>query len=122
MRRRGAKKEVLQAIEFFSSDACGDSVRRRAPRPASLPGRYVFNYAIQLDTFHAFDVTGQPVLSLNIISEGTSFQVVVPMGPSRGSLTSRMTTRTFLFCWTSWAGYPEKVTVDLGKVWDARVQ
>ena len=39
------------------------------------------------------------------------------MGPARGSPTSRTTIRSFLLCWTSLAGYPEKVTVDLGKEW-----
>ena len=99
---------------FFSCDACGDSVQSRAPRPGCLPGRYVFNYAIKLDTFHAYDVTKQPAFFfLNIICEGTSFQVVVPMGPARGSPA----TRPFLLCWTSWADNPERVTVDLGKEW-----
>ncbi|CAK0810251.1 unnamed protein product, partial [Prorocentrum cordatum] len=117
LRRRGVKPEVLKYVEFFSCDACGDAVRRRAPRPSRLPGQYVFNYTIQLDTFHAYDAAGTPYFFMNCICEGTNFQVVNCMGPARGSPTARATSKAFTTSWTPWAGYPEKLMVDLGKEW-----
>lgn len=117
LRRRGAKPEVMRAVGLLRCDACSDSIRRRAPRPARLPGKYQFNYAVQLGTFHAHDAAGTPFFFLNVICEGTSFQVVSCLGPARGIPTSAACARAFTSTWTSWAGYPQKVTVDLGKEW-----
>ncbi|CAK0887813.1 unnamed protein product [Prorocentrum cordatum] len=83
------------------------------PFPAE-DGQYVFNYAIQLGTFHAYDAAGNPYFFMNCICEGTN---VYCMGPARGSPTARATTKAFTTSWTPWAGYPEKLTVDLGKEW-----
>ena len=37
LRRRRARKDTLNCIEFFSRDAHGGSVRWKAPRPTGLP-------------------------------------------------------------------------------------
>ena len=120
LRRQGAKIEAIKAAGLLSCDACGDSIRRRRPRPVKLPPRYQFNYHLMMDTFYARDGRGLQFAFLNIICEATSFQVVSCLGELSGPPSSQVVLRHFLTSWSSWAGLPNSIQVDRGKEFMAR--
>ncbi|CAE7041145.1 unnamed protein product [Symbiodinium sp. CCMP2592] len=68
---------------------------------------------LQLDTFYAKDIQSILYSFLNIIDEATGFQVV----SARQSVpqASGAILKHFLFSWSSWAGLPQSIQVDLGK-------
>lgn len=120
LRRQGAKIEAIKAAGLLACDACGDSIRRRRPRPVKLPPRYQFNYHLMLDTFYARDGRGLQFAFLNILCEATSFQVVSCLGELTGPPSSQVVLRHFLTSWSSWAGLPYSIQVDRGKEFMAR--
>eukprot|EP00434_Breviolum_minutum_P038574 symbB.v1.2.034224.t1/scaffold4384.1/size41667/2 len=120
LRRQGAKIEAIKAAGLLACDACGDSIRRRRPRPVKLPPRYQFNYHLMLDTFYARDGRGLQFAFLNILCEATSFQVVSCLGELTGPPSSQVVLRHFLTSWSSWAGLPYSIEVDRGKEFMAR--
>ena len=58
LRRQNAKIEAIKAAGLLACDACGESIRRRRPRPVRLPNKYEFNRHILMDTMYAKDVRG----------------------------------------------------------------
>eukprot|EP00435_Cladocopium_sp_Y103_P060369 s1878_g22.t1 len=80
LRRQHAKPEVVRAAGLMSCDACGESIRRRRPRPVRLPNRYEFNRHILADTMFVKDVNGVTYGLLNLIDDATGFQVVSCFG------------------------------------------
>ena len=115
LRRQGAKPEVVKADGLMACDACGESIRRRRPRPVRLPNKYEFNRHILLDTLYAKDVEGNTFGFLNIVDDATSFQVVSCFGQVTGPPSSRAVLRHFTTAWSSWAGLPSSLQVDRGK-------
>ena len=115
LRRSGARKEVLKAVQWLSCDACGDAIRTLHPRPTRLPGKFVFNYLIWCDVFIAYDIEGLGYDFLNIVCGGTRFQVVYAVGIHTGVVSSTTIMHYFTLIWTSWAGWPTVVRVDRGK-------
>ena len=99
----------------MSCDSCGDSIRRRRPKPVRLPGRYVFNHHLLIDVFYGKDVVGESFAFLNIIDDATGYQVVSCLGQARGPPASKAVLRHFLTVWSSWAGLPYSAQVDRGK-------
>ena len=115
LRRQGAKLEAIKAAEHLSCDACGESIRRRRPKPVRLPGKYEFNYHLSLDVFYAKDAEMALYSFLNIVCEATGFQVVSCLGQSQGPPSTKAVLRHFLTSWSSWAGLPSSIQVDRGK-------
>ena len=115
LRRQQARPEALRAAALLSCDSCGESIRRRRPKPVRLPGDYTFNAHLSLDVFYCRDAENKQFSFLNIIDEGTSFQVVTCLGESQGPPASRAVLRHFLTAWSSWAGLPRSIQVDRGR-------
>ena len=115
LRRQKAKMDAITAVDYLACDICGDSIRRRRPRPVRLPGRYIFNHHLQIDVFYARDSVGEQFSFLNIICEATGFQVVSCLGNSTGPPATKAVLRHFLTTWSSWAGLPQSIQVDRGK-------
>ena len=115
LRRQGARPEAIRGVDFLACDACGESHRRRRPKPVRLPGKYEFNAHIQVNVFYCKDVRAQLFSFLNVICEATGFQVVSCMGLSQGPPAARVVLRHFLTSWSSWAGLPGSLQVDRGK-------
>eukprot|EP00435_Cladocopium_sp_Y103_P012495 s1884_g3.t1 len=115
LRRQKARVDVIKAVDFMSCDVCGESLRRRRPKPVRLPGKYEFNNHLQVDVFYARDAAGTQFSFLNIICDATGFQVVSCLGQSHGPPASRAVMRHFLTVWSSWAGMPHSLQVDRGK-------
>ena len=115
LRRQNAKPEVIRAAGLMSCDSCGESIRRRRPRPVRLPNKYEFNRHLLIDTFFSHDVRGVTFGFLNIIDDATGFQVVSCLGELQGPPGSRVALRHFTTAWSSWAGLPHSLQVDRGK-------
>ena len=115
LRRQGALPEAIDGADLLSCDSCGDSIRRRRPKPVRLPGRYVFNHHLLIDVFYGKDVVGESFAFLNIIDDATGYQVVSCLGQARGPPASKAVLRHFLTVWSSWAGLPYSAQVDRGK-------
>ena len=115
LRRQGARPEAIRGVDFISCDACGETMRRRRPRPVRLPGKYEFNAHIQADVLYCKDVRGFLYSFLNVVCDATGFQVVSCMGQSQGPPATRAVLRHFLTSWSSWAGLPTSLQVDRGK-------
>ena len=76
LRRAGAKPEVLKFVDLFRCQACQDSLRKKHPRPTRYADDYTFNNLVSADVLTVHDTNGVPYHMLNIICEGTCFQVV----------------------------------------------
>ena len=106
LRRQGAKPEAIRAAGLMACDSCGESIRRKRPRPVRLPNQYEFNRHLLLDTMFAKDACGTTFGFLNIIDDATGFQVVACFGELQGPPASRAVLRYFTTSWSSWAGLP----------------
>ena len=115
LRRQRARSDVIKAVDFLACDACGESIRRRRPKPVRLPGKYEFNNHLQIDVFYARDAAAAQFSFLNIICDATGFQVVSCLGQAQGPPASQAVLRHFLTAWSSWAGLPHSIQVDRGK-------
>ena len=115
LRRQGAKPAAIRGVDYMSCDACGDTLRRKRPKPVRLPSKYEFNAHIQADVLYCKDVRGQLYSFLNVVCDATGFQVVSCMGQSQGPPATRAVLRHFLTSWSSWAGLPASLQVDRGK-------
>lgn len=115
LRRQNAKSEAIRAAGLMACDACGESLRRRRPKPVRLPNRYEFNRHILVDTMYAKDSRGITFSFLNIVDDATGFQVVCCLGELQGPPASRVVVRHFTSSWSSWAGLPHSMQVDRGK-------
>ena len=115
LRRQNAKPEALRGADLLSCDACGESIRRRRPKPVRLPTKYEFNHHLMIDVFYAKDVQSTSYAFLNIVCDASSFQVVTCLGSSQGPPASQAVLRHFLASWSSWAGLPKSIQVDRGK-------
>ena len=115
LRRQNAKPEAIRAAGLMSCDACGETIRRRRPKPVRLPNRYEFNRHILADTMFAKDATGTTYGFLNVVDDATGFQVVSCLGELKGVPAAQIILRHFTASWSSWAGLPTSMQVDRGK-------
>eukprot|EP00435_Cladocopium_sp_Y103_P049373 s347_g14.t2 len=115
LRRQGAKYEAIVGAGLLSCDACGESIRRRRPKPVRLPNKYVFNNHLIVDVFYGKDIENESFCFLNVVDDATGFQVVSCLGTVRGPPASQAILRHFLTSWSSWAGLPTSIQADLGK-------
>ena len=115
LRRQGARSDAIRGVDFLACDACGESIRRRRPKPVRLPTKYEFNNHLMIDVFYDKDVRGVMFAFLNVICDATGFQVVSCLGNATGPPSSGVVLRHFLTVWSSWAGLPNSLQVDRGK-------
>ena len=57
---------------------------------------------------------GNTYLFLNIVCQGTDFQMVVFLKKGHGTPSSKLCAEKFMTHWVSWAGWPTEVKVDRG--------
>ena len=122
LRRAGAKPEVLKWAELHRCQACGDTMRAKHPRPTRYAGDFAFNVVLSLDTLTIHDIDGDPHHMLNIVCEGTCFQVVAYLFTGQGIPSARLVMQTFLSCWSSWAGMPQRIWCARGKEYRAALR
>ena len=115
LRRQGARSDAIRGVDFLACDACGESIRRKRPKPVRLPSKYEFNNHLMIDVFYSKDIRGVMFSFLNILCDATGFQVVSCLGNATGPPASSVVLRHFLTAWSSWAGLPNSLQVDRGK-------
>ena len=115
LRRQNAKSEAIRAAGLLACDSCGESIRRRRPKPVKLPTRYEFNRHLLVDTMWARDCKGESYGFLNVVDDATGYQVVCCFGNITGPPSSKVVLRHFISSWSSWAGLPRSLQVDRGK-------
>ena len=115
LRRSGAKKEFIGAVWDFRCDACGDMIRTKHVRPVRMPGRYQFNFHVMLDTLFGQDADGNTHAFLNIMCDGTRFQVAWQFHIGKHAPSAKIALEISLTVWASWAGLPQSIFVDRGK-------
>ena len=101
LRRAGALKEVARASGLLSCTACLNFQSIKAARVSRLQEVYEFNVRVLLDTIFIHDVVGSIYVALNTVCDGTTFQVVVPLGAGQGVPGSDLVRRAFMLAWVS---------------------
>ncbi len=109
-----APKEYIDAAEYLR---CEDSISTAKPSQTSKtapPKPYVFNNEIGVDVLDLHDYEGKCHLFLNIVDQGTNFQMVVWLREGAGQPKSRECAEAFMERWVSWAGWPKNLVCDRG--------
>lgn len=109
-----APKEYLDAVASFRCESCEVNKPEPQTHKTSVPRPYVFNDCIGLDVFEIYDSVGTRYSALNMICQGTTFQLVYILKSGGGQPSSRACLDAMLNTWIIWAGYPKEVVVDRG--------
>ena len=72
----------------------------------------MFNFEVGVDVLDLHDCEGTPYLFLNIVCQGTDFQMVIYLKKGHGTPGSRLCAEMFMAHWVAWAGWPTEVKVD----------
>ena len=111
-----ASETALKACKLFRCPDCPRLKEPKAPRPSKLPIVDEFNVAIGMDVFEESDASGQKWSWLNILCQGSSFQVCCLLGETSKNPTSLQVLEAFEHGWGNWAGMPEHgIIVDRAK-------
>ena len=121
MRLARASEVALKACRLFRCPECPRGLEKHA-RPARLPMTDEFNVQIGLDVFSERDSAGQEWSWLNILCQGTTFQVTALLGDTISNPSSIVVMEALASHWLNWAGYPERgVATDRAKYFIADV-
>jgi len=111
-----ASEVALRACRLFRCKECPRLLEPKIPRPSRLPQIDEFNVSIGLDVFSEKDADGGEWVWLNVVDEGTGFQVCTLLGDTHRNPTGSEVIQAFEMSWLGWAGMPEKgVIVDRAK-------
>ena len=86
----------------------------RRLKKSAPPKPYVFNHEVGVDVLDLHDADGDSHLFLNIVGQGTNFQIVWYLCPGAGVPSSRLCLQAFMQAWVSWAGWPTSIVTDKG--------
>ena len=121
LRLAKASEVALKACRLFRCPACPRGAAHQA-RPSKLPMAEEFNVQVGLDVFAAKDASGQEWSWLNILCQGTTFQVTALLGETVANPSGAEVMEKLASHWLSWAGYPERgVATDRAKYFIAEV-
>ena len=76
---------------------------------------YEFNFTLQIDVLEDTDVEGERISFVNIVCDGTTFQLVVPLRFGGGNPSGEEMWAAFTRSWVAWAGMPYRVWMDQGR-------
>ena len=111
-----ASEIALRACRLFRCKECPRLLEPKIPRPSRLPHVDEFNVVVGLDVLSEKDSNGDEWCWLNVVDEGTGFQVCSLLGDTLKNPTSLEVVKTFEMSWSGWAGMPERgVIVDRAK-------
>ena len=102
-----ASETAIKACRLFRCPDCPRLQEPKRPRPSKLPLTDEFNVLIGMDIFQEKDAQGEAWAFLNVICQGTTFQVVTVLGDTFANPTSAAVLEALNASWFSWAGYPE---------------
>ena len=88
LRGAGASDELINAAKVFRCETCRVSDEGTKTHPVSAPPPYEFNHTVSVDVFETSDSTGQKYSWLNIVDNGTCYQVVTLVKVGGGQLAA----------------------------------
>ena len=88
MRIAKASEVAIKACRLFRCPEWSRLQEPRRPRPSKLPITDEFNVMIGMDIFQAKDAQGEQWTFLNVLCQGTTFQVVSLLGDTYANPTS----------------------------------
>ena len=103
-----ASEVALKACRLFRCSSCPRLLEPKIPRPSRLPQVDEFNVVVGLDVFSEKDASGGEWTWLNVVDEGTGFQVCTLLGETFRNPTSQEVLQAFEVGWRNWAGMPER--------------
>ena len=111
-----ASETAIKACRLFRCRECPRLAEPKHPRPSKLPVASEFNVMVGIDVLTEKDSAGQSWSWLNILCQGTSFQVCMLLGDTHSNPTGAAVLEALGNGWLAWAGYPERgVVTDRGK-------
>ena len=114
LRGAGASDEFINAAKVFKCETCRVSDEGTKTHPVSAPPPYEFNHTVSVDVFETADSTGQKYSWLNIVDNGTCYQVVTLVKVGGGQPSSAKCLKKFMAHWASPFGWPKIISHDRG--------
>ena len=114
LRGAGASDELINAAKVFKCETCRVSDEGTKTHPVSAPPPYEFNHTVSVDVFETADSTGQKYSWLNIVDNGTCYQVVTLVKVGGGQPSSAKCLKKFMAHWASPFGWPKIISHDRG--------
>ncbi len=102
-----ASETAIKACRLFRCKECPRLLEPKIPRPSKLPQVDEFNVQIGMDVLEEKDSDNQSWSWLNVVCQGTGFQVCTLLGKTVKNPTSAQVLEAFETGWGNWAGVPE---------------
>lgn len=110
LRLGGVKKELIEAVSWMKCMSCQHGKRPKPSRTVSMPPNDLqFGDEVCLDCFHIHDADQKGFWFLSILDRATSFHVVSHLKNHSPEHLCEVFNQT----WCHWAGYPNRLSVDL---------
>ena len=119
LKSAGASNKALEIAKRLTCSVC--DVHKPYPSHAVSKHKRAdgFNQQLNMDTFELPIYQGKTIKMLNMLCEGTGYQICVPLWKGANSKQVRKSYRKW---WKRWAGSPLKVFTDGGTEFDKDVQ
>lgn len=102
-----ASETAIKACRLFRCKECPRLLEPKIPRPSKLPQVDEFNVQIGMDVLEEKDSDNQSWSWLNIVCQGTAFQVCALLGKTVKNPTAAQVLEAFETGWGNWAGLPK---------------
>ena len=103
-----ASETAIKACRLFKCIDCPRLDKPKHSRPSKLPFTDEFNVQLGLDVFEAKDAGGFSWSFLNILCQGTTFQVCALLPATHRNPRGSDVLAVLHSHWLGWAGYPER--------------
>ena len=103
-----ASETAIKAVRLFRCPDCPRLQEPKLPRPSKLPVAEDFNVQLRLDVLEVKDADNKSWSFLNILCQGTTYQICTLLGETHKNPTGRQVVEAFTSGWLQWAGFPER--------------
>ena len=103
-----ASETAIKAVRLFRCEDCPRLQEPKLPRPSKLPVAEDFNVQLGLDVLEVKDADNKSWSFLNILCQGTTYQICTLLGETHKNPTGRQVVEAFTSGWLQWAGFPER--------------
>ena len=103
-----ASETAIKAVRLFRCEDCPRLQEPKLPRPSKLPVTEDFNVQLGLDVLEVKDADNKSWSFLNILCQGTTYQICTLLGETHKNPTGKQIVEAFTSGWLQWAGFPER--------------
>ena len=97
LRQGRATEKAIKAAKHLWCSVCACVVKPATVRPAKLPVTpYEFNYLVEMDELEEYTANGTRVSFLNMVCDGTGYQVLAPVRYGGGNPTGKEIFEVFM--------------------------